>query len=154
MKCLYFIFAVTLIFSCSSVQKVGIKGEKYKISKELNQFLLDFESAARNHKKGAMLNLLDKDYKKEQHDEMLEGRTNQFLNEFFAGYLISESKFKSPGFESIISLNFVSIKQIDENSFDVSYIIKSKDFELVREWEIIIRNVNGKQVYGLVGAFG
>ena len=154
MKYIYLVLTIVLISSCSSVQKLGTTGEKYKISKEMGQFLLDFESAARNHKKTAMLNLMDKAYKKEQHDEMLEGRTDQFFAEFFAGSLVNGKGFKTIPFETINLIKFVSIKQTDEDTFDVFYIVESSDFEVKKQWQIIIRNIKGKTVYGLVGAFG
>ena len=137
MKYFLLIFSIIFISSCSSVQKLGTTGEKYKISKEMNQFLLDFESAARNHKKTVMLNLMDKVYKKEQHDEMLEGRTAQFFAEFFAGNLVNDKGFKTVPFETIIIIKFVSIKQTDEDTFEVCYIVESADFKVKKQWQNI-----------------
>ncbi len=154
MKYLYLILSIIFISSCSSVQKLSTTGEKYKVSKEMNQFLLNFENAARNHKKTAMLSLMDRAYKKEQHDEMLEGRTDQFFSEFFAGNLVSGKGFKAIPFETINLIKFISIKQTDEDTFDVVYIVKSSDIEVKKQWQIILRNIKGKTVYGLVGAFG
>ena len=154
MKYIYLVLSVILFSSCTSVQKLSSTGEKYKVSKEMNQFLLNFESAARNHKKTAMLSLMDKAYKKEQHDEMLEGRTNQFFAEFFAGSLINGKEFKVVPFETIEIIKFVKIIQTDEDTFDVFYIVESSDFKVKKQWQIVIRNIKGKSVFGLVGAFG
>lgn len=154
MKKVYLIFTVFFIFSCASVKKVNTSGEKYKISKELNQFLLDFESAAENHKKTALLSLMDKVYKKEQHDEMLEGRTNQFFNEFFAGQQTNGAAFKVLNFEAITSLDFVRINKTDEDTFEVLYIVKTSEYQIKCNWQIKLRIIKGKNVFGMLGASG
>ena len=154
MKHLYLFITVLLIFSCTSVQKLNSSGDKYKVSKELNQFLLNFESAAENHKKTVLLSLMDRIYKKEQHDEMSEGRTGQFLNEFFAGRQTNENGFKVLNFEAITSLDFASINKTDEDTFDVIYIVKTTEYQIKCHWQIKLRIIKGKNVFGMVGASG
>ncbi|MCD4795323.1 MAG: hypothetical protein K8R54_18975 [Bacteroidales bacterium] len=154
MKHLYLIFAIILIFSCSSIQKINSSGEKFKISKELNQFLLDFETTAKSHNKTGMLNLMDKVYKQEQHDEMLECRTDQFFNEFFAGRQTNGKGFKVLNFETVTILDFTGINQTDEDSFEVFYIVKTPEYQINCQWQVKLRIINGKNVFGLVGASG
>ena len=154
MKHLYLILSIILISSCSSIQKINSSGEKFKISRELNQFLLDFETTAKSHSKNGMLNLMDKEYKQEQHDEMLEGRTVQFLNEFFAGRQTNDKGFKVLDFETVTTLDFISINQTDEDTFEVFYIVKTPEYQINCHWQIKLRSINGKKVFGLVGASG
>ena len=154
MKHLYLIFIVFFIFSCTSVQKINSSGEKYKISKELNQFLVDFESAVEDQKRTELLNLMDPDYKKEQHDEMLEGRTDQFLNEFFAGRQTNGKGFKVLNFESVTSLDFSGINKTNEDTFDVFYIVKTSEYQINCRWQIKLRIIKEKNVFGMVGASG
>lgn len=154
MKHLYLIFAIILISSCSSIQKINSSGEKFKISKDLNQFLLDFETTAKNHDKKAMLNLMDKEYLHDQHDIMLEGRTDQFFNEFFAGRQTNGKGFRVLNFENVTTLDFTGINKTNEDSFEVFYIVKTPEYQINCQWQIKLCIINGKKVFGLVGASG
>ena len=154
MKHLYLPLVILFVFSCSSVQKTGSSGEKFKISKGLNQFLLDFETSAKSHDKKAMLNLMDKEYLHDQLDNMLEGRTDQFFNEFFAGRQTNGKGFRVLNFDTVTTLDFTGINQTNENSFEVFYIVKTPEYQINCQWQIKLHSINGKTVFGLVGASG
>jgi len=153
MKKFVLISTVFFLFSCASTYKVGSEGENYKIPKELSVFLSSFEQSVTSHNSVNILLHMDKAYKKEQHDDMLEGRTEQFLNEFFSGSNVNGSGFVSVKFNSIKSIHFVSIQK-NETGYTVYYTVETKDAIVDCSWEISVKITETETVYGLVGAVG
>ncbi len=153
MKKILFVSVLFFLFSCSVTYKTGSEGEKYKIPKGLSEFLASFEKSVTLHDENKVLSHMDKGYKKEQHNDMLEGRTEQFLNEFFSGTNVDGNGFVSIKFKSIIGIYFVSIQQND-NSYTVYYTLKTKTASVDCNWEISVTKTDAGTVYGLIGAVG
>jgi len=153
MKKILFISALFFLFSCSVTYKIGSEGEKYKIPKNLSVFLSSFEQSVTSHNQNKVLSYMDNAYKKEQHDEMLEGRTEQFLNEFFSGTNVDGSGFVLVKFSLIRGIYFTSIQQT-ETGYTVYYTVKTKDVTVDCNWEISVTKTEDGTVFGLVGAFG
>jgi len=153
MKKILFISVLFFLFSCASVYKIGSEGEKYKIPKKLSVFLNSFEKSVLLHNTDKLLSHMDKEYKKEQLDGMLEGRTEQFLNEFFSGTNVDGSGFVNLTYSSITGIYFTSIQQ-NEGSYTVYYSVEIKNRRVDCDWEISITKDGDNTVYGLVGAVG
>ncbi len=153
MKRFLFISALFFLFSCFATYKIGSEGEKYKIPKNLSVFLSSFEQSVTSHNQNKVLLYMDKAYKKEQHDEMLEGRTEQFLNEFFSGTNVDGSGFVLVKFSSIKGIYFTSIQQT-ETGYTVYYTVKTNAVTVDCNWEISVTETEDGTVYGLVGAVG
>ncbi len=151
----YFYISLILFFSaCSTTVKVNQSGEKYKIPKDMVQFLSDFEIAVRSHNQMMVLNFMDPDYIKEQLNNFLQGRTEQFLNEFFCGMKTDDSGFECPEFENIRSFEFESIEQTDDTMYRIVYIVTTDDSEIRCDWGLMRIPTGVVYRYGLVGAVG
>jgi len=153
MKNFLFITALFFLLSCSVTYKIGSEGEKYKLPEKLSAFLNSFEQSVTLHDSNKLLSYMDKAYKKEQHDEMLEGRTEQFLNEFFSGTNVDGSGFVLVKFSLIRGIYFTSIQQ-NETGYSVYYTVKTKDVTVDCNWEISVTKTEDGTVYGFVGAVG
>jgi hypothetical protein len=154
MKFVPFIFLLLFFISCSVTSKVNNTGEKFKIPKDLNQFLSDFEYAVITNNQSQVLNFMDPDYIKEQLDDFLQGRTEQFLNEFFCGMKTDGSGFECPEFDNITNFEFVNIEKTDENMYRVVYLIITDDTRIECDWGLMIIPSGVVYRYGLVGASG
>ena len=93
---------------------------------------------------------MDPAYKKEQHDNMLQGRTTQFLNEFFCGQDAKSNTFKCLNYKKIKSLKLIK-KERKENGYRVYYQVNSKKYSVTADWFIKIKD---NKIIGLVGAVG
>ncbi len=147
------ILGILLLVSCSTTYKIGSEGEKYKLPKDLVVFLNSFEQSVTSHNVGKLMLIMGKNYKKEQHDDMLEGRTAQFINEFFGGTDVNTGGFKNPKFKDITSIHFTSIQK-SESSYTVYYLISTKKFQIYCRWNISVKKRENGMIYGLVGAVG
>ncbi|NOZ34414.1 MAG: hypothetical protein GXO80_03840 [Chlorobi bacterium] len=150
----YILFlGIWLFVSCSTTYKIGSEGEKYKLPKDLVVFLNSFEQSVASHNVDKLMLLMDKNYKKEQHDDMLEGKTAQFINEFFGGTDVNGSGYKNPKFKNITSIHFTSIQEI-ENGYTVYYFITTKEYRIDCRWDISVNKTKNGTIYGLIGAVG
>lgn len=120
-----------------------------------NDFVKSFEKAVLSHSSEAILNHMTLSYVKEQHNEFLQGRTQQFLNEFFCGNLeTNKTKFICvKDYTKIKSIETISITQKQD-----SYIYKFKIL-YDNEWIIVEQNISQAPSkinthLGLVGASG
>ncbi len=148
-----FFAVIFLIFSCSTTYKTGSEGEKYKIPKDLSSFLHSFEKSVTLNDSAEILSHIDKNYIKEQLENMLEGRTEQFLNEFFSGNNVDGSGFVSVKYNTIKGIYFSSLQK-NESGYTVYYIIETKDAKVECTWEISEIKTTHGTIYGLIGAVG
>ena len=152
MKYILTIFLTTLLlFSCVHQRKTS-DFKQFNIPKDLQEFLVKFESATLSHNKAELLTLMDEDYRKEQHDEMLKGRTDQFLDELFCGY-VSEKTFKCPGFEKVSYLKLTKIEN-NTDSYTVYYSVKAGKLSFSADWQITVTKTLSGTKYGIYGAVG
>jgi len=129
------------------------KTSETAIPKALQQFLFDFEKAVKDQNTEKILSLMDKEYLTEQHDNFLEGRTSQFLNEFFCGELTNGRGFKCLKFNELKNASKISIIQ-NLDSYVVMYEVSDAKDSIIASWTISVREIKGKIVYGFVGAMG
>ena len=145
---LLMVFAFT---SCSMFKKSTTDAEQ--IPKDLISYLREFENAVATQNTDKVLQLMDADYVKEQHDNFLNGNTWQFLNEFFCGIVQETNDF--------YCINFFEIERIERRnivehngSYSVTYWIYDKKDIIKTSWSISVRETEGQTVYGLFGAVG
>jgi hypothetical protein len=147
--------------SCGQIKQK--KSREYKSDNEspladhpgdLKKFLADFEKAALSHSEEKLMQTMDHHYKAEQHDQFLQGRTEQFLNEFFCGN-------KTDGKEEFICLKYSEITAIklkditkNESGYNVDYIVSGNSFSIKCSWTITVNTAGDILVYGLCGAVG
>jgi len=141
------------VAGCSPVKKSSVRKQDSSASGGIEQFLSDFEKAAVTHNKDKLIQLMDPDYVKEQLVGFLNGNITQFLNEFFCGNKVDGSGFECLHYTEIISLKKVSLNK-ETNGYRVAYAVYSNQTGVKTNWTITIKNIQGKLVYGLVGASG
>ena len=95
----------------------------------------------------------DKNYIKEQLEEMLEGKTEQFLNEFFSGKNVNGTGYLSVNYQSVTGIYFSSLQK-SESGYTVNYIIETKNAKVECSWELSVKKTETGTTYGLIGAFG
>lgn len=131
--------------------------EKYTLVEpvytDLESFLKGFEAAVMSKDPGRILPYMDKDYLREQHDSLLQGRTYQFLNEFFSGNSLEKQTF--------INVDYKKINAITRNEtnfttgyYAISYSVFVDKNTIKCTWIIMTKLDNGKPVFGLYGAVG
>jgi hypothetical protein len=153
MKYLFVLFGLFL-FSCATTTKLNTAGTKYKIPKDLDLFLNEFENTVKTHNQSKVLNFMDPDYIREQLDDFLDGRAEQFLNEFFCGMKTDDSGFFCPEFETITGFEFEDIEKTEEGMYRVVYTITTKAESIRCDWGIMVIPTGVVYRYGLVGASG
>lgn len=119
-------------------------------------FLDEFEQAVLSHDKGRMLELMDKRYRAEQHDDFLEGQTDQFLNEFFDGKT-PDGRWGHITFSNISRIERLSLEPAERGhssglpAFVVSYRVEADGVVVIVSWNV---TESPWDRYGLYGAVG
>lgn len=149
MKQLLLLCIVFILASCATEKSSSTKAQDGTIE----QFVSSFEKATLSHDSREIMLFMENGYVKEQHDQFLEGRTEQFLNEFFCGTNQRSNKFECTGYKKIDVIERVSIVK-KENWYDYTFKIK-----VGNEWILVVQTIAGKpskysKIYGLVGASG
>lgn len=124
-----------------------------ELDNALSIVLLNFEKAILNHDRKSIMMLLDSGYVAEQHDGMLEGRTEQFLDELFGGNSIDDGKYYNQKFKDIIAVNFLQIEEKNDRLW-LQYEISTHKNTVKCSWLISVKEVKGKLNYSLIGAVG
>jgi len=119
----------------------------------LEGFLQKFEQALVNHDRVAMLNLMDKDYRREQHDKFYKANTEEFLNAFFCNFQTNGQGFKCIKFTDISASNRIEIAPNDGN-YTAVYHITGKGVTIKADWLILVKKDGDKIVYGFYGPVG
>lgn len=128
-----FVFILLAIIGFGFTTKLKEKSDEVK-------FLRQVESAIKAHDADKLMEFMDPEYKRIQHDEFLAGNTTQFLNEFFCSeipflqitdatlldcLLIKGTKneytvtFEIKGNEITISCSFFMIKNMNTGEFTI-----------------------------------
>jgi hypothetical protein len=141
---------------------------------QVKELLTQFQRATLKYNVKALLNTMDSKYIKTQHDQMLEGQTDQFFREFFCGSVIGGKTYKCSSPSQIIALHLdqlippkkpqdnwrvvyhVKIRElIDQQSNTQGETIKTiHEFSILLNFEVTQSEVNGEVRYGIVGAVG
>ncbi len=136
---------------CSSLKTKKSNDKQYP--ENLEQYLSEFEKSVLKHDAERLMELMDENYVRDQHDQLLQGNTTQFVNEFFCGNIVKGQGFKCLKFKEISSLKRTGLEEVHEG-FRVSYIVSDKKDKIQTEWTITVKQFNGKTYYGLYGASG
>ena len=147
-----------LLLGLFVLQTAQARLPKAKPPKALKKFAKAFEKASKLGTYSDLMPFFDDAYVKEQHDTMLEGRTEQFIREFLSGTLKDSDAFYSPKDITEIKSVKVSIGIPDKDgSWSATLLIinwKGKRYQrdtLIkpREW-----TSKSPHAFGFVGAFG
>lgn len=116
-------------------------------------FLTDFEKVVVKHHSEKVLQLMDQDYVKQQHDNIYRGNTKRFLNEFFCGPMINKKKFTCLEFHKIDRLKRVDFAK-DNTYYYLFYEVTSRKKTIKCKWKVTVKQINKIVTYGLFGANG
>jgi hypothetical protein len=142
MKTLIFIFLSSFL-----VHGQPAMNPKYKQGAPETRFLLKVAEAARLHDADALLSYMEPGYKRSQHDEFLEGRTIQFLNEFF---WCEENIL----FSDLINVALVNYKLQPKSKTDYDVIFFISDGKKQCECTFGMKKGAGTNVFTIYGAVG
>ena len=143
MKALLFF---VLLCSFSGFAQPGLKA-RYKRGTPEAQFLLNVAEAARLHDADALLAYMDPGYKRTQHDEFLEGRTVQFLNEFFW----CEENIQFNDFTNVALVSY-KLQPKSKTDYDVVFFISDGDQQC--ECTFGMKRDPKTKVFSIYGAVG
>lgn len=133
-------------------------------NKDLDKFLFSFEKAVLAHDKQGCMSFMSPRYVHEQHDQFLEGRTDQFLREFFSGTV--EAGIQVEGEEKVNnyrSINFNEIKNIELILITSNDALKEVVYRITTNKDMVIsctcfvediQEKDAKYPYGIFGAVG
>ncbi len=119
--------------------------------KEIKVFCNDFSSVIASGDLNKAMNFLDKDYVKTQHDEFLEGRTDQFFSELLAGE-DKKGDFTTPSIKEIKSIKTGKISLSEDNGAEITFIIVLKNGTKITSG--IHLKTESKDSMAFVGAVG
>lgn len=148
-KSVYLCFTILALLSACKSQKSA------KTETPVEGFATEFEQSVLTHKPEEILKFMTNVYVKEQHDEFLEGRTKQFLNEFFCGKTEENpSKFKCVN--DISQIKEIVRVSITPTAYGLQYVFKIKyNNEWIRVEHTISKSPSKHNPQmGLVGASG
>lgn len=119
-------------------------------SLELSKYLNELQKSILSHDQRQLMSFIDPLYIKDQHDEFLEGRTRQFLNELFYGNTVDGKEFVGISFHSIKKIKIIHTVKERENGFRVYFLISNNHYTIVTDKYII----NSGNRYWLIGNVG
>ena len=124
------------------------------ISRQLIAFLNQFDTVVAAHDWNAVVELMDKNYKTEQLDNMLQGDTLQFIEEFFCGLTKETNEFLCAPPEEILRLERGEII-VDPDIIQAQYMVVLKDGRVIEtNWFIKYQKKGIKYTFGIIGAVG
>lgn len=143
----------TLVFVL--LVSIKIKGNAPDIPEALKQFLETFTTAVASHNPDAVMNLMDADYKKEQHDAFLKGNTQQFLDEFFCGYDPADGEtYECMKFNEVVKLELSNVIP-DIELYIVMFHVTDSDSTVEVTWMVSAKpDANGVVQFGMIGTYG
>ena len=116
---------------------------------EIKPFLEQFVAAVNKHSQVEVLQFMDATYLEAQHNQFLEGRTEQFLNEFFSGKSQGGEYF-DVRFMEISAFKIERCKQVDAD-WRIYANLSYKGRKLTCQWTLRNQETGG---LGFVGAMG
>ena len=143
---------VIAITSCSPVKYLADTSNTDK--KALKIFLKELPDVAKHKHYTVLMEYMDTDYLKEQHDMNLKGDDLQFVNEIFCGNDINDNTFHCINQNEITNFEIVLIEQIVETKYKILIHVGDAINTVACKMLISRKMVNGKPKFGLVGAIG
>ena len=120
---------------------------------DLAPFLAGFEKAAEKHKYKKVLAYMDHDHRVEQHDRFLQGRTKQFIDEFFCGYeSLTHDGYHNIGLDRVEDLQLIYL-EYHAGSWEATYRILTTDGGTYYYQYLIVWDEERRRL-GFVGAVG
>lgn len=148
------IFSMFLVLLASGCVSLNVHtSAKYGSNASVAGFLQSFEQAALDGNEARVMAHMATAYLVGQHDDMLEGRTEQFLAEFFGGYSAKEDRHVSIPLNQIIAMELVKLIESD-NGYQVTYRVHAAEISVECEWRLIWLGVASGSAFGFVGAWG
>src|SRR5688572_4882305 len=77
---------------------------KTQATPELDSFIVSFQQAVLAGDKAKLMELMDPDYKKVQHDKFHGGNTDRFLNELFCGNKVDQDGFDCISLKKVVDI--------------------------------------------------
>lgn len=145
---------ITLLIVFVAISSL-VNAKVSEIPEDLQQFLETFTSAVVSHNRDAVMNLLDVDYKKEQHDAFLKGNTQQFLDKFFCGYDPTDGEtYECMKFKEVSKLELSNVIP-DIELYIVMFYVTDSDSTVEVTWIVSAKpDANGVIQYGMIGTYG
>lgn len=163
MKYLYILVAGFLLLSACHSKKAVEKTTTPTVQKKdtaavkqlagVEEFLQKFEQATLLHNKTLLLDLMDKDYRVEQHDKAMKGNTDQFLNQFYCGYRTDGQGLRCQKYTEITGMTRVELLPNDGN-YTATYNVSVKEITVNISWLVMVKKQGKAVTYGLYGAQG
>jgi hypothetical protein len=143
-----------LIFAnaCSTVKYV--EKTKRADKRALNQFLKELPEVAKNQHYTVLMDYIDEDYIKTQHDDFLKGDDLQFVNELFCGNSIKDNSFHCINQNEITQFDIIEVNQLNSTSYQIKIHVGDGMHTILSQLKIVKKIKNDKPKYGLVGAVG
>lgn len=151
-KFLLYSLIVIMITACSSVKYLPETNKQDK--KALKQFLKELPDVAINQHYTVLMEYMDSDYIKEQHDGFLKGDDLQFVNEIFCGDDINDNSFHCINQNEITSFEIKLVEQIEDTKYKILIYVGDAVNTVASKLLISKKIVNGQPKFGLVGAVG
>lgn len=125
----------------------GFTNNQAKLKEKADEtiFLRRVESAIILHDADLLMSMMEKDYRRSQHDEFLEGRTMQFLNEFFG----AEIEFTDITRATLINYQ---LQKGSKTDYEVYFKLNSATAEVVSQF--FMRKNTSTNTFALYGAVG
>ena len=154
MKIRIILFSLITIIAtaCSSVKYLDDTSKTDK--KALKQFLKELPDVAIHQHYTVLMEYMDADYVKEQHDINLNGDDLQFVNEIFCGNDINDDSFHCINQNEITSFEIKLVEQIEDTKYKILINVGDAVNTVACKMLISKKIIDGKPKFGLVGAVG
>lgn len=148
-------FRVLIILLVGAFCCFNTQAQDLDVPEDLALFIEKFKAAVTSHNPDEVMNLMDPDYKKEQHDAFLKGNTLQFLDEFFCGYDPADGEtYECMKFAEIASLKLTTVIP-DIELYIVLFHVTDSDSTVEVTWMISAKpGDNGETRFGMIGTYG
>ncbi|MEZ5013083.1 MAG: hypothetical protein R2794_02210 [Chitinophagales bacterium] len=123
------------------------------LPKGLYDFLITFEKATLEHDTTALLQLMDADYRKQQYEDLLQGRTGQFFHEFYCGEQFNGKGYDCLAFDLIDAISRLEVHG-GGDSYNVVYMVQSEGIIIKATWTVTVKHIGKEVIYGMYGAVG
>jgi len=143
------LFVVT---SCSSVKYLDKTSHEDK--KTLKRFLKELPDVALNKHYTVLMEYMDADYLKEQHDINLNGDDLQFVNEIFCGEDINDNSYHCINQNEITSFDIKLVEQIEDTKYKILFYVGDAVNTVACKLLISKKIIDGTPVFGLVSSYG
>jgi len=124
---------------------------QFESKKVVKDFCNNFASTVEKGDLNSALTYMEKDYVKNQHDVMLEGRTDQFFSELLAGW-DKKDVFIAPELKEIKTFKITKIAILEESYAKISFKITLKDGTVISNWLHLYSQPDGSMSF--IGPLG